>query len=54
MSDMLGLEPERTYQVEVDDEELSEEAADRGGVLMLDLLRGKEVGVRIRPAPVAH
>lgn len=46
---LVGLEPKRTYQVEIDDEEAFEEAADRGGVLVLDLLHGKEIGVRLRP-----
>ncbi len=48
---LVGLEANRTYQVEIDDEEVYEEAADRGGTLVLDLLHGKEVGVRLRPAP---
>ena len=45
---VVGLEPHRTYQVEVDDEEMFEAAADTGGILELDdLPRGKPVGVRI-------
>jgi len=48
---VVGLRPNSMYQVEIDDEEVFEEPADRGGVLVLDLLRGKEIGVRLRPAP---
>jgi hypothetical protein len=51
---LVGLEANRTYQVEIDDEEVFEEAADRGGILVLDLLRGKEIGVRLRPAAVGQ
>ena len=45
---ILGLEPVRTYQVEIDDEEVFEAASDRGGMLELDVPRGKAVGVRIK------
>ena len=45
---VVGLLPNRMYQVEVDDEELFEEPADRGGVMVLDLPQGKDVGVRLR------
>jgi len=45
---LAGLAPRRTYQVEIDDEEVFEETTDPGGVLVLDLLHGKEVGVRLR------
>jgi hypothetical protein len=45
---VVGLLPNRRYQVEVDDEELFEEPADRGGVMVLDLPQGKDVGVRLR------
>ena len=45
---LLGLQPKRTYQVEVDDEEMFEAKADAGGILEVDLPRGKTVGVRIR------
>jgi len=47
---LVGLAPRRTYQVEIDDEEVSEETTDAGGILVLDLLHGKEVGVRLREA----
>ena len=46
---VVGLIANRVYQIEVDDEEVFEESADRGGVLTLDLPRDKEVGVRLRP-----
>jgi hypothetical protein len=45
---VVGLAPGKIYQVEVDDEEVLEQAADRGGVLMLDLPHAKETGVRLR------
>jgi hypothetical protein len=48
---VVGLLKNHEYQVEIDDEEVFEEAADRGGVLVLDVPRGKEVGVRLRAAP---
>jgi hypothetical protein len=49
---VVGLEPRRTYQVEIDDEEVFEDVTDAGGILELDLPHGKEVGVRIREAPL--
>jgi hypothetical protein len=49
---IVGLEPRRTYQVEIDDEEMFEAITDPGGILELDLPHGKEVGVRIREAPL--
>jgi hypothetical protein len=48
---IVGLAPGKIYQVEVDDEEVLEQAADAGGVLMLDVARGKETGVRLRAVP---
>jgi hypothetical protein len=45
---ILGLLPRRTYQVEVDDEEMFEAVADAGGILMIDLPRGKTTGLRIK------
>jgi hypothetical protein len=47
---IMGLGPKLTYEVEIDDEEMFEAAADPGGILELDLPHGKEVGVRIREA----
>ena len=45
---IVGLEPRRTYQVEIDDEEMFETAADPGGIVALEVPRGKDVGVRIK------
>jgi hypothetical protein len=45
---VIGLVPNRVYQVEVDDEGIFEEPADRGGVLVVDVPHEKEVGVRLR------
>ena len=48
---LVGLLPSRAYQVEVDDEEVFEQTTDSGGVLVMDVPPGKEIGVRVRPAP---
>lgn len=46
---VVGLEPKRTYQIEIDDEELYEAAADQSGILVLDQIPwGRPAGVRIR------
>ena len=45
---IVGLEPRRTYQVEVDDEEMYEADTDAGGILELEVPKGKEVGLRIQ------
>jgi hypothetical protein len=46
---ILGLEPNRTYQVEVDDEELAEFSTDAGGILELDNVpSGKPIGIRLK------
>jgi hypothetical protein len=46
---IIGLEPRRTYRIEVDDEEMFEAAADPGGVLELDdVPHGKPIGVRMQ------
>jgi hypothetical protein len=46
---IVGLKPRQTYQVEVDDEEMFEGAADRGGILpLLDVPRGKATGIRLK------
>jgi hypothetical protein len=50
---LLGLEPRRLYQVEIDDEEMFESQTDSAGVLELDFPHGKPVGVRIREVPSA-
>jgi hypothetical protein len=46
---IIGLEPRRTYRIEVDDEEMFEATADPGGVLELDdVPHGKPIGVRMQ------
>jgi len=46
---LVGLEPRKTYLVEVDDEEMSEVTADTGGIVALvDLPKGKPVGIRLK------
>lgn len=46
---LVGLEPRKTYRIEVDDEEMSEATADSGGILALvDLPKGKPVGIRLQ------
>jgi hypothetical protein len=39
--------------VEIDDEEIFETDTDRGGILELDMPRGKPVGVRIKEVATA-
>jgi hypothetical protein len=46
---ILGLEPKQTYRIEVDDEEMFETTADAGGILLIDLPKGKTTGFRILP-----
>jgi len=48
---LIGLTPGRAYQVEIDDEEVFEESADPGGILVLDVPHGKEIGIRVHAAP---
>ena len=50
---ILGLQPRHTYQVEIDDAEIFETDTDRGGILELDMPRGKPVGVRIKEVATA-
>jgi hypothetical protein len=45
---VLGLQPNRNYQVEIDDEELFEARSDHGGMLELDVPRGKATGFRLK------
>jgi hypothetical protein len=50
---VIGLAPRKVYEVEVDDEEMVEAAADAGGILQLDVPKGKDVGIRFRPVETA-
>jgi len=45
---LVGLNPGRTYEVEVDDEEMYEADSDRAGILAVEVPAGREVGLRIR------
>jgi hypothetical protein len=45
---VLGLAPHAVYDVEVDDEELSEGETDNGGTLVLTLPEGIDAGARVR------
>jgi hypothetical protein len=47
---VVGLKPHGNYEVEVDDQEMIELPADAGGILQLGIAKGREVGVRLRPA----
>jgi hypothetical protein len=47
---LIGLQPKRLYQVEVDDEEIYEARTDTGGILEVDLPHGKQIGFRLRDA----
>ena len=44
---IVGLEPKRTYQVEIDAEEMQEEVSDPGGIVYLKGLKGSS-GIRFR------
>ncbi len=48
---ILGLKPRCRYQVEVDDEEMVEAAADPGGILEVELPPNAATGFRLREAP---
>jgi hypothetical protein len=48
---LVGLEPKRSYHVEVDGEEMVEDRADPGGIVYLPDVQGGS-GVRLGPAPV--
>ena len=45
---VVGLKPSRAYEIEVDDEEMTEVVADKGGILPLKFERRNQVGVRLR------
>jgi hypothetical protein len=45
---VVGLKPRAAYEVEIDDEEMYEGVADAGGILQVALIKGKEMGVRVR------
>ena len=47
---LVGLKPRTAYEVEIDDEEMFEADADPGGILPVTLIKGKEMGIRIKPA----
>lgn len=47
---VVGLEPRGRYEVEVDDEEMFELAADAGGILVLEFPAKRRAGVLVRPA----
>ena len=47
---MVGLKPRQNYLIEVDNEEMTEEQTDPGGILPLDLPHHAETGVRFREA----
>ncbi len=46
---VVGLKPDRPYEVEVDDEEMREQRTDRGGILALPA--GTRGGIRLRERP---
>ena len=45
---VLNLAPRSLYEVEIDDQELSEAQTDVGGTLVLSFPEGTDTGVRIR------
>jgi hypothetical protein len=48
---VLGLKPHRSYQIEADDEEMTEMTTDAGGILELKVPHQVQIGVRLREAP---
>jgi len=51
---VVGLTPGAVYDVEVDDEEMREQRADAGGVLLLKFPSGGSTEVRIHPSGRGH
>lgn len=47
---LLNLKPNQLYEIEVDDEEMTERRADAGGVLALPFTTPVQTGIRFRPA----
>lgn len=47
---LVGLAPRKSYEVEVDDEEMVEMETDAGGILELEVPKGKTIGIRLRPS----
>jgi hypothetical protein len=47
---VVGLKPRQNYLIEVDNEEMTEEQTDPGGILPLDMPHQAETGVRFREA----
>jgi hypothetical protein len=45
---VLGLTPNTWYDVEIDDEELTEKQTDSGGTLVISLPPGLDLGARIK------
>jgi hypothetical protein len=45
---VLGLTPQSTYDIEIDDEELAEAQTDSGGTLVIALPPGVDVGARLK------
>ncbi len=50
---IVGLTPKRAYEVEVDDQEMVEDEADAAGILQVNVIKGRETGIRIRPVDSA-
>ncbi|MCW5983327.1 MAG: hypothetical protein KIT09_34870 [Bryobacteraceae bacterium] len=47
---LIGLEPQQKYDIEVDDEEMYEDKADAGGIVVLEAPAKRRAGVRLRKA----
>lgn len=45
---LIGLAPDGIYDIEVDDEEIYEDTADAGGILLIEFPPGRTTGVRLR------
>ena len=51
---VVGLQPSRRYELEVDDEEMRDVKTDPGGVLELNFPKDRTAGVLLRPVPAVR
>ena len=51
---VVGLEPRRRYQIEIDDEEMREQEADAAGTIELKFPPDRSAGIRIEEEASEH
>lgn len=49
---IVGLSPNKLYDLEIEDEELAEARADRGGILSLPMLRGGSLSLNLKESRI--